>query len=107
ELRDIGKSNRHHFTSTRLAEFFMELDDTYSDTFFLDAGKHLRGLKKAVSEGRLLLGAKIGDGLKGTGYILREIDARPSFSLTRWALRASSLLSFANSFREIEETAFS
>src|SRR5690606_1618463 len=48
ELRDIGKSNRHHFTSTRLAEFYMELDDKYSDTFFLDAGKHLRGLKKAV-----------------------------------------------------------
>ncbi len=107
ELRDIGRAVLPSCRSTGLTSLFRQLEQAYTDAFLADARTHHECLRQAVGEGQLIIGGKIGNGLKGTGYTLRRIEAASSLSLKRLKLGNSGSFLLAHSLKEIEESALS
>ncbi len=105
ELRDLGRAMLPSCRSTGLTALFRQLEQTYTDACLADALTHHEHLRQAVGEGRLIIGGKIGNGLKGTGYTLRRIEAVSSLSLNRIRPGRSGSFLLAYNLKEIEESA--
>ncbi|MBP1989151.1 MutS-related protein [Paenibacillus eucommiae] len=104
KLRDLGLLHKAHYRSGGLAAFFNRLDLRYPDSFLSGANQHLRLLQQAIRGTRLVIGARIGEGLKGIRYTLREVYAEQSFLSAKKIGKASTLVHFEHNFSEIEET---
>ncbi|RXZ79223.1 hypothetical protein EBB07_23900 [Paenibacillaceae bacterium] len=105
ELRDLGASHRPHCQSQGLTALFRQLEQTYTNGFLSEARTHCKLLQQTVQQCKLNIGARIGDGLKGTGVTLRKLEGSASFSLNMLRLGKADSLHFGHSLKEIEESA--
>ncbi|QMV42685.1 MutS-related protein [Cohnella cholangitidis] len=108
ELRDLGAAmTSPRYRSKGVTSLFEWLEHTYTNAFLSAARTHHRILQQAVQDCRLIIGGRIGNGLKGKGITLRKIDAAPSLSLGRLAAGKTSSFLLGHSLQEIEEGALS
>ncbi|QJD86386.1 MutS-related protein [Cohnella herbarum] len=107
ELRDLGAANKPLLLSKGLTDLVKMLEQTYTNEFLSAARTHHRYLQLAVQECRLSIGARIGNGLKGTGFTLRRIETASSFPLNRFKSGKSGSFLLGHDVKEIEESALS
>lgn len=105
ELQMLGAERLRFVRSDGLKNLFKRLAEEFPESFFLQAQEHVRLLKLAVEETRLSIGARFGNGLKGTRFVLRELHADSSWPVTKKIIKKFGLSEFEHSFRGIEEAA--
>lgn len=111
ELREISREKEKTFQSKGMVNFCKMLDNNLTDRFFAKAKEHIRDLSLITEGGKMVIGAKLGNGIKGSGYVLRELsEATGEFKNGRKPLRSKEYnvipldnTSIAKSAREIEE----
>jgi hypothetical protein len=67
------------FHSKGLRSFCDRIGTLLSDAFLMKADAHVSELRSLAGKGRLVIGSGLGQGLKGTGHVLRKIS-NPSAS---------------------------
>lgn len=107
ELRDLGAARNLRLSFKGLTALFERLEQTYTNAFLSDARAHRQILQQAVQECRLIIGGKVGNGLKGTGFMLRKMEADRSLSLNKLRAGKSASFLFGHNLKEIEESALS
>ncbi|GAB2546951.1 MutS-related protein [Gracilibacillus alcaliphilus] len=106
DLRRLGKLNIHHCKSKGLTSLFNKLDKRYPDELLSETNAHLQLLQQMGEEVHLKIGARIGDGLKGSDFIIRDLLAQPPLSFRKKKLKSSGVSMFPNGLNEIKETVF-
>ena len=69
KLKNVADEHAHKFESEGFTAFFAMLDKELDDDFFVNVQNHLRELK---FRNGVLISAALGEGNKGTNYILRK-----------------------------------
>jgi hypothetical protein len=111
KLRDLLQSNQKCFQSKGLISFCDRFHKAFPEPFFPQVKKNIADLNYLCEGGRLILGAKIGKGLKGTGYVLRKLSRDAADQANRrkhpktpqWNEIVLDNFSLASSAREIED----
>ncbi|GIN74804.1 DNA mismatch repair protein MutS [Bacillus sp. J14TS2] len=106
ELRNLNKTNKQAYHSKALITLFEQMDKAYPDSFLTEADTHFNLLQQTLKTSQLRIGARIGEGLKGTDYLLKELDARTPTFTTKKKIRSSNLPSFAYNLNEMREKIF-
>lgn len=111
KLRDLLCSKEKCFQSKGLASFCERFQKVFPEPFFPQVKKNIADLNYLCKGGRLILGAKTGKGLKGTGYVLRKLSCDATDQANRrkhskgpmWNEIILDNYSLASSAREIED----
>lgn len=111
KLKDLLRSNQKYFQSKGLATFCERFHKAFPEPFFPQVKENIADLNYLCEGGRLILGVKIGKGLKGTGYVLRKLSTdaadlanrRKHPKTSRWNEIVLDNYSLASSAREIED----
>jgi DNA mismatch repair ATPase MutS len=72
EVRRVADKHGHQFSSTGFTRFFAMVQSEMTDEYFVEIEHHLRELK--FRDG-VLISAALGEGNKGTGYVLHKVPA--------------------------------
>jgi DNA mismatch repair ATPase MutS len=89
-LRKLADRSAHRFRSAGFATFFAMLQRELDDAYFAELRAHLARLK---FRGGTLISAEVGEGLKGSNYVLRQPNPRQGSWLS--ALFASNPRSYS------------
>jgi DNA mismatch repair ATPase MutS len=111
ELRTLFRANEKGFQSEGMASFCKMLNNYLTNEFFIKVKEHIKDLKFISEGGKMIIGAKFGNGIKGTGYVLRELsnDSQKTIQKSKpWKSTESNHIpldntSTARNAREIEE----
>ncbi len=111
KLIDLLRSKEKCFQSKGLTAFCERIQKVFPEPFFPLVKKNITELNYLCEGGRLILGSKIGKGLKGTGYVLRELSRDTPDQVNRrkhsrgamWNEIVLNNYSLASSAREIED----
>lgn len=109
KLKCLLRSKEKCFQSRGLTSFCKRIQEVFPEPFFSQVKKNIADLNYLCEGGRLILGAKIGKGLKGAGYVLRELcrldqaKQRKYAKGSLWNEIALNNYSLASSAREIED----
>lgn len=111
EARALFSTNEKGFDSKGMISFYRMLNNYLTDEFFIKVKEHIKDLKSISEGGKMIIGAKLGNGIKGTGYILRELSNTSQKTIQKsksWKVAESNNIpldntSTAKSAREIEE----
>lgn len=69
-IENFGKS----FNSVGLISFCSRINDYLAEDFMQNVKRHIHDLKYLCEGGKLILGARLGKGLKGTTFVLRKVS---------------------------------
>lgn len=97
--------------STGMNAFYSQLTNFLTEEFFARVNQHIEDLQSISEGGHIIIGSGIGNGLKGTGHILRRVtsgSSRRHSGRAVWKNRVSNVIrldniSFTNSAKEIED----
>ena len=111
ELRSLTRLTEKNFHSKGMITFSSQQTTYMTDEFFVKVKQHIAELKSISEGGTIIIGSGIGNGMKGTSHILREIARySPKMNSGRklWGRSVSNVIpldniSVANSAREIED----
>jgi len=111
KLKNLTEAFRKSFDSTGLISFCNRINEYLPNAFFQKAKMHIRDLKYLCEGGKLILGVRIGKGLKGTGYVLRKLPRDMKDNLLKkrnqkdiqWNEIILDNISIAKSAREMED----
>lgn len=105
ELREHGSHYQSQIRSRGMKSLFHRVEERYSDFFLRRATEEMNRLTRANMENRLTVDVKIGDGLKGSIGILRELETVTTQTLLERMLKTTTVSSTEFSFSEIQESA--
>ena len=110
KLKNLTEAFRKSFDSTGLISFCNRINEYLPNAFFQSKNAYSR-LKYLCEGGKLILGVRIGKGLKGTGYVLRKLPRDMKDNLLKkrnqkdiqWNEIILDNISIAKSAREMED----
>ena len=111
KLRALIRLSEKNFHSKGLITFCNKQTAFLTDEFFERVNQHITELNSISEGGNIKIGSGIGNGMKGTGHILRKITTRSSKTNSirkSWGKHINNVInlnniSLANSAREIED----
>lgn len=111
EVKILTAAYRNRFLSTGLTLFCRRIDHFLTELFFDKMKMHILDLRYLCEGGKLILGAKPGKGLKGTGYVLRKLSrdmenhphGKKNQKKPQWNEIILDNISAARSAREMED----
>lgn len=106
-IENFGKS----FNSVGLISFCSRINDYLTEDFMQNVKRHIHDLKYLCEGGKLILGARLGKGLKGTTFVLRKVSrdmknrppTRKNQKGSQWNEILLDNISIAKSAREMED----
>lgn len=111
ELKSLCDLTSKNFQSKGLTSFYRQQAVSLTDEFFIKVKEHIADLKSISEGGKVVIGSRIGNGMKGANHVLRTISkADPKTNPKRIFLKTGKNnvipldnTSIANSAREIED----
>jgi len=111
ELKELSQATGKNFKSPGMTTFYKRLNYFFTDAFFIDSREHISKLKTISEGGKMTIGAKLGNGLKGTDYILREMSNESqktgSNKIKHWTHSSNEIIlnntTIERNAREVEE----
>jgi len=111
EVKILTAAYSNDFHSSGLTLFCRRIDHFLSELFFQKVKMHILDLRYLCEGGKLILGAKPGKGLKGTGYVLRKLSrdmenhppGKKNQNKPQWNEIILDNISTARSAREMED----
>ena len=108
-IRSAIDSTKYKFQSKGMNKFCDQLKKFFTDEFFQRVKQHITDLKSTTEGTKIIIGSRIGNGMKGCGHILRNIasskDNTKKYFLKNFEQKVICLdnTNIINSAREIED----